>query len=526
MAKETDKPETPTGSKRRHRGIVWTLVIVASVLLVFSITANWVQKSLLDSDQVTDTTNQMLANEDVQEQLSIFAVDQLYANVDVQGEIAAQLPPPAAPLAGVIGAAARELSTNVAGKALASPQVQNLVSEAVRAAHSRLLALIDDEGQYVSTTGGDVTLQYGAVIADLATRLGLNPATIAEIQSFIQDFSQTLKGKLTNAQSQIESVRANLAQAQAGELDPSTEESLTSLNETAADLRGTIKGLELKVTVVEDKVPSQLQDKLADLTVALDDVSARFRQIERQTGAVLDDPSTADVAALDARLAELQTRVTMLLSRQVVTNPGQLVLLKSDNLSAVQTGLRVFRNLGIVLPILVLLLYLTALFLAKGWRREALIATGGGIIGATLFVLVLRRLVGHEIDSLASSEAVKPAISAVWDILSVSLRDRARFILVIGIAFIAAGALAGPGKNSIKLRSFLAPYLRDHPVGVYSVVAGLFLLWLAFTPGIDTIGQVLVIVILAVLAAFGVEVLRRQTAAEFPPHDDAPAGVG
>ena len=67
------------------------------------------------------------------------------------------------------------------------------------------------------------------------------------------------------------------------------------------------------------------------------------------------------------------------------------------------------------------------------------------------------------------------------------------------------------------MRRFLAPYLRDHPVVVYSVVALLFLLWLTVMPGIDNLGQVLTIVALAVLAVVGVEVLRRQTAREFPP---------
>jgi hypothetical protein len=54
-------------------------------------------------------------------------------------------------------------------------------------------------------------------------------------------------------------------------------------------------------------------------------------------------------------------------------------------------------------------------------------------------------------------------------------------------------------------------------VVVYSVLALLFLLWLTVNPGINNLGQVLTIVALAVLAVVGVEILRRQTAREFPP---------
>ena len=85
---EADKPQAPAPPRKahhRHRGIVWTLVVVASVLLIFSVMANWVQKSILDTDQVTKTTDEILADQDVQEQLSVFAVDQLYENVDVPG---------------------------------------------------------------------------------------------------------------------------------------------------------------------------------------------------------------------------------------------------------------------------------------------------------------------------------------------------------------------------------------------------------------------------------------------------------
>jgi hypothetical protein len=199
-----------------------------------------------------------------------------------------------------------------------------------------------------------------------------------------------------------------------------------------------------------------------------------------------------------------------------VQNPGEFVVMDSDQLDGVQSLLQALRNLGFVLPLLALLLYLAAIYLAKGWRRQALIAAGGGILMATLLVLLTRRLIGNEIGSLASSQTVEPAVESVWDILSGGLRERALFVFVIGLAFVGGGWLVGPGRRAVAVRRFLAPYLRDNPIAVYSVIAALFLLWLAFIPGINNLGQVLVIVLLAVLAVVGVELLRRQTAQEFP----------
>ena len=106
--------------------------------------------------------------------------------------------------------------------------------------------------------------------------------------------------------------------------------------------------------------------------------------------------------------------------------------------------------------------------------------------------------------------------SAFWDILSAGLRQRALFILVIGVAFIGGGMLAGPGRREVAVRRFLAPYLRDHSVAVYAVIALLFLLWLSFIPGINNVGQVVVVLVLAALAVVGIEILRRQAAREFP----------
>ena len=117
---------------------------------------------------------------------------------------------------------------------------------------------------------------------------------------------------------------------------------------------------------------------------------------------------------------------------------------------------------------------------------------------------------------MASSDAVKPAITSVWNIISAGLRDRALFVLVIGLGFIGGGLLAGPGRHEVAVRRFLAPYLRERPVVVYAVLAFIFLLWLTLLPTINNLGQVLVVLVLAGLAVVGVEILRRQTAREFP----------
>jgi hypothetical protein len=512
------EPAESTQRERRHRVLVWSLIVLASVLLVVSMAANWVQRAALDTDQVQDTTDQILADEDVQEALSIFLVEQLFANVDVQGELEQQLPSSLKALSAPIAGATRQLALNVSQRALASPRVQALVSDAVRRAHEQFVSLIRSKGEYVSTTGGEVTLDYGSLVADLAVRLGADPATISEIRRVVQELSTDLRQGLTSAQARIKSVRAELARVLGGSLSSELQQDLGALQQSVAELQARIASLERTVESAEGKAPSQLQDRLASLDSRLSDLGGRLTALEDQIAAVLEDPSEANVERLDPALTSTQSRITTLLGRQVVQTPGQLVVLGSDQLDGVQTAVRALRNLGFVLPLLALLLYVGAIYLARGWRRRALIAAGGGILVATLLVLLVRRLAGGAVvDSVAGSETVKPAVQSVWGIVTEGLRARSLFILMIGLAFVGAGLLAGPGRRAIALRRLLAPYLRDQPVVVYGVVAVVFLLWLAFFPGITNLGQVLVIVALLALAVVGVEALRRQTAQEFPP---------
>jgi hypothetical protein len=367
-----------------------------------------------------------------------------------------------------------------------------------------------------------VTLNYGSVIADLATRLGVNPETISKLQGAVQSFTADLRQRLTTAKSRISSVRSTLSELKAGKLPPTTKQNLEALNASAANLETKLAGLERTIKGIEGQVPSQLKGRLSELQGRLADAEARAAALKQRTAAVLKDPSKANVKTLDRSLAQAESRINDLLHRQAIQTPGQLVLVRSSQLSGLQTLFGLLRNLGIVLPVLALLLYLGALYLATGWRREALIAAGGGIVVATVLILLLRRLIGNGVDSVAASDTVKPAITSVWDILSGGLRQRALWVLAIGVAFIAGGMVAGPGRHEVAVRRFLAPYLRDHPAAVYAAVAVLFLLWLSFIPGINNLGQVLVIVVLAALAVVGIEILRRQAAREFPSAGGSP----
>ena len=76
------------------------------------------------------------------------------------------------PLAGPVASGVQQLATSITQEALQRPRVQALWEDANRAAHERLIALLDDEGEFVSTTGGEVTLDLSALVTEVAAAVG------------------------------------------------------------------------------------------------------------------------------------------------------------------------------------------------------------------------------------------------------------------------------------------------------------------------------------------------------------------
>ena len=115
---------------------------------------------------------------------------------------------------------------------------------------------------------------------------------------------------MTDAQDQIKSVRAELAQVQGGSLSPQLQQNLKTLQTKLADLQTKVASLEKKVKSAEGKAPSQLQGRLAKLDTRLSDLDSRLTARQDQIAAVLKDPSQANVQQLDASLASTEARIT------------------------------------------------------------------------------------------------------------------------------------------------------------------------------------------------------------------------
>jgi hypothetical protein len=205
-------------------------------------------------------------------------------------------------------------------------------------------------------------------------------------------------------------------------------------------------------------------------------------------------------------------------------NAGQIVIMKSSQLKAAQTSVKILNALSSLLLIAVFALFALAIYLAQGRRRLLLGATGASLVFVGLVVASLRHFLGGAIvDSLVKTQANKHPVSVIWAIETSVLRDIAVILVVYGALVLLATALAGANRPAVAVRRSLAPSFRHHPIVVWTAALFLFLILLAWGP---TAGnrQLLGVVILAVTTAIAIEALRRQTLREFP-EDPHPAVV-
>jgi hypothetical protein len=108
-----------------RRRLPTVIVVIASVLAVLAIFAVWANRQLLNTDNWVETSSEVLEDDDVQEQLSIFLVDQLYANIDVQARLREALPPRADVLAGPAASGLRGVLENAVDEILGRPRAQD-----------------------------------------------------------------------------------------------------------------------------------------------------------------------------------------------------------------------------------------------------------------------------------------------------------------------------------------------------------------------------------------------------------------
>jgi hypothetical protein len=364
-----------------HRWLVRSLIGVATVLGIVAIFAVWANRQLLDNGYWTSTNTKLIESPPIREAVSGYLTEQLYANVDVAGELKKELPSELQPLASPAAGALKDVVQKGINLLLERPRVQELWSKANSITHAEFVRLVENKGSVVKLPGG------GAVVLDLRPMLG----------------------------------------------------------------------------EVAEKVgaPASLVEKIP--------------------------PKVA-----------------------------QLRIVQSNQLKTMQDAVNLLRSLAVILPLLAIAMFALAVYLARGRRRQTLTEVGAAFVGAGLAVVVVRGIAGSKVvDSLATTEAVRPAAQAAWSIGTSVLANIAWSTVFIGVVVVLSAMLAGPTRIATWLRHSMAPYMRDRPDVTFGGLGLVLLLLFAWGP-IEATKSLIGILIIIVLAVIGTETLRRQTALEFP----------
>ena len=202
-------------------------------------------------------------------------------------------------------------------------------------------------------------------------------------------------------------------------------------------------------------------------------------------------------------------------AQRIPEGRGQLVLLRSDNLEAAQRGVRAVKFLSTWLGILVVALYATAIYLARGERRRALRRTGWALVILGALVLIIRNRFGDYAVDRLSSPTYRGTVHDAWLIGTSILGQIGGATLAYGIILIVAAFVAGPTRIAVAGRRAIAPILNNEPWLVGGAALGLYLIVLLWGPT-HALRMWWGALLFGTLGAMAIVALRRQTQAEFP----------
>ena len=240
------------------------------------------------------------------------------------------------------------------------------------------------------------------------------------------------------------------------------------------------------------------------------------RVLEDETGPISTEGGNVvlDLRPLIIQLGE-QVAIVGDLSARLPPDAGLITIMEADQLETAQDLTQIMKVLGLWLWLVPIALWAIALWIARGRRRAILRMIGISAIVTGLIVLVVRRVAGSiVVGELTNVESVEKAAGDAWDILTSQLRDGGLTLIGMGVILLVAVWIAGPSRWATDARRWLAPYISRPEIAFGAAALLLFgLVW--WGPTVQTQRWQLVVAA-AVVLALGVEVLRRQTAREFP----------
>jgi hypothetical protein len=202
----TAKAAPPLSRKRRI--VIWTLVVLATILALVAILTTWVKRQMLDNTAWNQATTQVIQDPQVQTALATYTVNQLYANVNVAQALEKRLPAQLDPLAPTLAGALQQPAIQGVKLALERPRIQQLFLRVSGIAHQKLVNVLENKTGYgISTGNGVVTLNLHELVVEIGTQLGISSSTLAKLPGTAGTITLMKSSQLSAAQTGVRAVQ-------------------------------------------------------------------------------------------------------------------------------------------------------------------------------------------------------------------------------------------------------------------------------------------------------------------------------
>ncbi len=179
-AEPLDAPAAPDHGGRDPRSARWrrpltvVLAVTAALSLVLAVTATWMNRTLLDTDQWIEAVAPLPQDPEIQRIVSEEVADEVLTVVDLSILMEGLLGPAGKFLAVPAEDAARGAIEQATVDVLASPEFERLWIDANRVAHEEAVAVLRGESSVVATADGQVTLDLVPLINNVIAQISQN----------------------------------------------------------------------------------------------------------------------------------------------------------------------------------------------------------------------------------------------------------------------------------------------------------------------------------------------------------------
>jgi Short C-terminal domain len=284
-----------------------------------------------------------------------------------------------------------------------------------------------------------------------------------------------------------------------------------------------LKGLAGPAAAALNDYGTRAATRLLATTAVIDLVQAATRVAHTEFLQIVDGkPGAGQKVYLQLRPVVLKLASRLGLEDQVSArlppDAGRFLVLDDENgtINTVRQSVKLVRALSLFLLLVVVALYAGAIWLARGWRREAILRCGAGVLIVGLLLFVIRRVLqGVLLDALVGQRPARPAVGAAYLILTELLMAIAWTAVAVGTITVVLAFLAGPSRIGRSFRAVAAPGLVRHPWIAWSADALAILLILILAPIDDWNKLVSRLVTFAVIIGL-TEAIRRRAKEEHP----------